>query len=135
MLDCNAAAGNDDNPYRAGFAQIVVVAESDADAEKLYAPHIMNFYNKALHIPPYFSGSSGYSSKRSMVNAMNKFAEPTAFTAVPTAIDWKEAMELLRQAPQTPPLLLEIEGEEGMDVPRKMAEVFGKLENAGVAAE
>ncbi len=28
------------------------------------------------------------------------------------SIDWKEAMELLRTAPQTPPLLLEIEGEE-----------------------
>jgi alkanesulfonate monooxygenase SsuD/methylene tetrahydromethanopterin reductase-like flavin-dependent oxidoreductase (luciferase family) len=91
--DCNAAAGNDDNPYRAGFAQIVVVAETDADAEKLYAQHVMNFYNKALHIPPYFSGSAGYSSKRSMVNAMNKFAEPTAFSSVPTAIDWKEAIE------------------------------------------
>jgi alkanesulfonate monooxygenase SsuD/methylene tetrahydromethanopterin reductase-like flavin-dependent oxidoreductase (luciferase family) len=91
--DCNAAAGNDDNPYRAGFAQIVVVAETDADAERLYARHVMNFYRKALHIPPYFSGTSGYSSKRSMVNAMNKFAEPTAFTAVPTVVDWKEAIE------------------------------------------
>jgi hypothetical protein len=29
-------------------------------------------------------------------------------------------------------LLLEIEGAEGMDVPGKMAEVYGKLESAGV---
>jgi hypothetical protein len=28
------------------------------------------------------------------------------------SIDWKQTMELLRTAPQTPPLLLEIEGEE-----------------------
>jgi alkanesulfonate monooxygenase SsuD/methylene tetrahydromethanopterin reductase-like flavin-dependent oxidoreductase (luciferase family) len=91
--DCNAAAGNDHNPYRAGFAQIVVVAETDQEAERLYSRHIMNFYKKTLHIPPYFSGTPGYSSKRSMVNAMNKFQEPTAFSQVPTVVDWKEAIE------------------------------------------
>ena len=31
--------------------------------------------------------------------------------------------------------LLEIEGAEDMDVPAKMAECYGKLESAGVAAE
>ena len=86
--DCNDAAGNDSNPYRAGFAQVVVVAETDRDAEKLYASHIENLYRKTLHIPPYFSGSPGYSSKRSMVNAMNKFQEPTAFSSVPTLVNW-----------------------------------------------
>lgn len=50
-------------------------------------------------------------------------------------IDWEQTMQSLRGVPQSPALLLEIEGEEGMDVPRKMAEVFGKLENSGVAAE
>jgi hypothetical protein len=32
-------------------------------------------------------------------------------------------------------MLLEIEGAEDMDVPKKMAECYGKLERAGVAAE
>ena len=50
-------------------------------------------------------------------------------------IDWEQTMQSLRNASQAPALLLEIEGEEGMDVPGKMAEAFGKLENAGVAAE
>jgi sugar phosphate isomerase/epimerase len=45
-------------------------------------------------------------------------------------IDWSEAMELLRQAPHVPPLLLEIEGVEGEKVPEKMAAAFGKLEQA-----
>jgi alkanesulfonate monooxygenase SsuD/methylene tetrahydromethanopterin reductase-like flavin-dependent oxidoreductase (luciferase family) len=45
-------AGLDDNPYRAGFAQIVVVADSDAQAEKLYLQHLRNFYAKALFVNP-----------------------------------------------------------------------------------
>lgn len=43
------------------------------------------------------------------------------------SINWKEAMELLRSAPQTPPLLLEIEGDEKVDL-GKIPRTFGKLE-------
>ena len=46
-------------------------------------------------------------------------------------LDWSEAMELLRQAPHVPPVLLEIEGVEGEKVSEKMAAAFGKLEAAG----
>ena len=45
-------------------------------------------------------------------------------------IDWKQAMELLRSAPHTPPLLLEIEGDEKVNPVEKMGETFGKLETA-----
>ena len=44
------------------------------------------------------------------------------------SIDWKQAVELLRSAPHTPPLLLEIEGDEKVNPVEKMAEAFGKLE-------
>jgi sugar phosphate isomerase/epimerase len=50
-------------------------------------------------------------------------------------IDWEQTMQSLRAAAHAPAMLLEIEGEEGMDVPGKMASAFGKLEEAGVAAE
>jgi sugar phosphate isomerase/epimerase len=50
-------------------------------------------------------------------------------------IDWDQTMQALRGAQHAPALLLEIEGEEGMDVPGKMAAAFGKLEAAGVAAD
>ena len=46
-------------------------------------------------------------------------------------IDWNEAVQLLRTAPQDPALLLEIEGEEGIDLSGKMAEAYKKLEPAG----
>lgn len=50
-------------------------------------------------------------------------------------IEWGQTMQSLRAAPQAPALLLEVEGEEGLDVPGKMAEAYSKLEAAAVAAE
>jgi sugar phosphate isomerase/epimerase len=47
-------------------------------------------------------------------------------------IDWSETMQALRSAPQVPAVLMEIEGEEGMDVSRKMADAYKKLETAAV---
>jgi sugar phosphate isomerase/epimerase len=44
------------------------------------------------------------------------------------SIDWKQAMELLRSAPHTPPLLLEVGEDEKISPPEKMAEAFRKLE-------
>lgn len=42
-------------------------------------------------------------------------------------IQWKEAMELLRSAPQVPPLLLEIEENEKFNSLEKIAETFDQL--------
>jgi len=44
------------------------------------------------------------------------------------SIEWKEAMALLRSAPQTPPVLLEIEADEKVNPVEKMREAFEKLE-------
>jgi hypothetical protein len=38
-----AEMGADDSPYRATFAQIICVAETDAEAERLYGPHVSYF--------------------------------------------------------------------------------------------
>src|SRR6201997_5347459 len=43
------------------------------------------------------------------------------------SVDWKEAVELLRSAPHTPPLLLEIEGEEKANPIERMGPAFDKL--------
>ena len=50
-------------------------------------------------------------------------------------IDWEQTMQSLRAATHAPAMLLEIEGEEGLDVAARMASVYGRLEEAGVAAE
>ncbi len=44
------------------------------------------------------------------------------------SIDWKQAMDLLRSAPNTPPLLLELEGNEKVNAAQKIGETFEKLE-------
>lgn len=48
-------------------------------------------------------------------------------------IDWNQTMQSLHSAPQAPPLLLEIEGQEGMNVSNKMAQVYKMLEEAVVS--
>jgi sugar phosphate isomerase/epimerase len=45
-------------------------------------------------------------------------------------IDWKEAIELLRSAPQTPPLVLELAEDEKVNPLEKLEETFEKLETA-----
>jgi sugar phosphate isomerase/epimerase len=45
------------------------------------------------------------------------------------SIDWKQAMELLRSAPHTPPLLLEVEADEKTNPVEKMGKTFEELSN------
>jgi alkanesulfonate monooxygenase SsuD/methylene tetrahydromethanopterin reductase-like flavin-dependent oxidoreductase (luciferase family) len=52
--------GKDDSPYRAGFAQTIVVAESDREAEAQFRQHIDYFYNRCLHVYPGFADAPGY---------------------------------------------------------------------------
>ncbi|HVN30006.1 MAG TPA: LLM class flavin-dependent oxidoreductase [Candidatus Binataceae bacterium] len=60
----------DPNPYRAGFLQLVTVAETDAQAEKDYYKHIRYFYDKSLHILPEYFPVPGHQDYRSLVNSV-----------------------------------------------------------------
>ena len=55
--------GKDRNPYRAGFLQFVGVAESRAEAEKLYKEPAEYFYGRCLHVDPRFVSPPGYTSE------------------------------------------------------------------------
>jgi sugar phosphate isomerase/epimerase len=46
------------------------------------------------------------------------------------SINWKEAMELMRSAPNTPPLLLEVKDDEKVNPLEKIGPTFEKLETA-----
>jgi sugar phosphate isomerase/epimerase len=50
-------------------------------------------------------------------------------------IDWEQTMQQLRSAPHNPALLMEIEGQEGVDASSKMAEAFKKLESIAAPVE
>jgi alkanesulfonate monooxygenase SsuD/methylene tetrahydromethanopterin reductase-like flavin-dependent oxidoreductase (luciferase family) len=54
------AKGKDESPYRAAFAQIIITAETDKEAEELYAEHILYFFNRCLHVYPGFADAPGY---------------------------------------------------------------------------
>ena len=58
--------GYDKNPYRAGFLQLVVVSETDEQAEKDYAEHAMYFFKKCLHTYPGFADAPGYRTMKTL---------------------------------------------------------------------
>jgi alkanesulfonate monooxygenase SsuD/methylene tetrahydromethanopterin reductase-like flavin-dependent oxidoreductase (luciferase family) len=62
------ANGKDSNPYRGAFLQLVGVADTDEEAEALYAEHIEFFYHKLLHLPPHYLAPPGYSDYKSLLN-------------------------------------------------------------------
>src|SRR5437879_7713444 len=55
-----AKRGKDESPYRAAFAQIICVADTDAQAEELYKEHCLYFFNRCLHVFPPFADPPGY---------------------------------------------------------------------------
>ena len=57
--------GIEANPYRAGFLQLVAVADTDAEAEREYAPHAHYFYDKCLHIGGGFN-APGYRTQATL---------------------------------------------------------------------
>ena len=65
-----ARKGRDDNPHRYSFLQLIGVAESDAEAEKLYAPHAEYFFNKLLYTPPYYQQIPGCLEYPALVQAL-----------------------------------------------------------------
>src|SRR5262249_51177365 len=58
--------GVEDNPNRAGFLQLVCVADTDAEAERLYAEHVHYFYQKCLHVWEGFAEAPGYRTLKTM---------------------------------------------------------------------
>ncbi len=56
----------DANPYRAGFLQFVGVADSDAEAERLYWPHVQYFWQRCLHTYAGWVSPPGYTSVPTM---------------------------------------------------------------------
>src|SRR4029077_19195277 len=85
-----AKANVDDSPYRAGFAQTICVAETDAEAERLYAEHVSYFYNRCLHVYPGFADAPGYRTIKTLqTGALSQYGRPQGFTE----LTWKDLTE------------------------------------------
>jgi alkanesulfonate monooxygenase SsuD/methylene tetrahydromethanopterin reductase-like flavin-dependent oxidoreductase (luciferase family) len=57
--DLVARKGRDDNPYRLSFLQLIGIADSDAEAEEIYAPHAEYFFHKLLYTASYYQQIPG----------------------------------------------------------------------------
>jgi alkanesulfonate monooxygenase SsuD/methylene tetrahydromethanopterin reductase-like flavin-dependent oxidoreductase (luciferase family) len=58
--------GKDRNPFRAGFLQFVGVAESEREAQQLYAGPAAYFYQRCLHVSPRFVNPPGYMTEETI---------------------------------------------------------------------
>jgi alkanesulfonate monooxygenase SsuD/methylene tetrahydromethanopterin reductase-like flavin-dependent oxidoreductase (luciferase family) len=81
--------GAEPNPYRAGFLQFVAVADSDAEAERLYAEHALYFYNRCLHLYPGFANPPGYTSIATMRKGIRGQVQ-AASEALADDLTWKD---------------------------------------------
>ena len=80
----------DASPYRAGFAQTICVAETDAEAERLYAEHVLYFYNRCLHIFPGFADAPGYRTLKTIQSgALAQYGARFRYQPM----TWKELIE------------------------------------------
>lgn len=85
-------AGTDLSPYRAGFAQTICVADTDAEAERLYWPHVNYFYNRCLHVYPGFADAPGYRTIKTLqAQALSQLTR--ASLADMAKLTWKDMVE------------------------------------------
>ena len=87
--------GKDPNPYRAGFLQFVGVAETHAEADRLYQEAAEYFYDRCLHLDPRFAAPPGYATEATLSakvrSQISLAAERTAVMS--SARTWKDILE------------------------------------------
>lgn len=81
----------DESPYRAGFAQTICVAETDAEAERLYKDHVNYFFNRCLHVAPGFADAPGYRTIKTIkAGALSQFSPDLGEAA---HMPWKQLVD------------------------------------------
>lgn len=84
------ARGVDDSPYRAGFAQTICVADTDAEAERLYAKQVDYFYNRCLHVPPNFADAPGYRTIKTLgAGVLSQYSSDNRYDQ----LSWRELVD------------------------------------------
>ncbi len=83
--------GVEPNPYRAGFLQLVAVAEDEAQAEEDYAEAAEYFYNRCLHVYNGFADSPGYRTMRTLQEGIRPQVGAAASAA--RGSTWKQFVE------------------------------------------
>jgi alkanesulfonate monooxygenase SsuD/methylene tetrahydromethanopterin reductase-like flavin-dependent oxidoreductase (luciferase family) len=92
----------DNSPYRAGFAQTICVADTDEEAERLYAEHVSYFYNRCLHVYPGFADAPGYRTIKTIQSGVLSQYAPAGATY--GTLTWKDMVEgghIIAGSPET----------------------------------
>ena len=80
--------GAEPNPYRGGFLQLICLADTDEEAERLYSKHVDYFFNRCLHVADGFADAPGYRTEATIragvLAQVGKMAELVRFD-----LDWK----------------------------------------------
>ncbi len=87
-----AARGKDESPYRAAFAQTICVADTDQQAEEMYAEHVSYFYNRCLHVYGGFADAPGYRTIKTLkADVLNALSEE--MQSLFPNLTWKELVD------------------------------------------
>ena len=87
-----AERDKDQSPYRAGFAQTIVVAESDKEAEVQYREHVDYFFNRCLHVYPGFGDAPGYRTIKTIKANVTSLMTRNAMGQV-SKLSWQEIVD------------------------------------------
>lgn len=94
-----ARNGRDANPHRAGYLQLIAIAETDAQAEKDYSEAAEYFYHRCLHVPDHFAAAPGYMTLKSL----KALQSPFSFSSL-GKLKWKDFVDqgyIIAGSPQT----------------------------------
>jgi alkanesulfonate monooxygenase SsuD/methylene tetrahydromethanopterin reductase-like flavin-dependent oxidoreductase (luciferase family) len=83
------------NPYRTAIVQFVAIADSDAEAERLYKPHGEYFYNRCLYVDPTYAQPPGYVSARTLRRNLERGVRggPRPSIGSSSEVSWKDIVE------------------------------------------
>jgi alkanesulfonate monooxygenase SsuD/methylene tetrahydromethanopterin reductase-like flavin-dependent oxidoreductase (luciferase family) len=85
--------GKDRNPYRAGFAQTIAVAETRQQALDLYTEAAEYFFGRCLHIDPRFAVPPGYTTEPTQRMGMMSQVSAAAAKSKARPGDMKELVD------------------------------------------
>ena len=88
------ALGQEFNPYQAAFAQQICVAETDAEAQRLYEKHARYFFSRCLHVYPGFADAPGYRTEATIrAGLTSQMAGQSSALNQAAALSWPEMIE------------------------------------------
>jgi alkanesulfonate monooxygenase SsuD/methylene tetrahydromethanopterin reductase-like flavin-dependent oxidoreductase (luciferase family) len=85
--------GKDRNPYRAGFAQTVCVAESRDQAMEMYTDAAEYFFGRCLHVDPRFAAPPGYTTEATMRFGLTSQVSAAAAKSLARPTEMKELVD------------------------------------------